>query len=523
MTDVVEAPRVRIERDQIVYEPDGRCLTEFVMDRSSVAIIQGCEGSGKSKAARMRLWQTACEQAPSPIDGLRKTRWGVIRQTYPDLEQSVVRDWNEEFPERLYGPFRWAKPFEHHIRVGDVSCEVIFLALDRDEDVKKLKSTQFTGFYFNEVQYASRVMFDQAHGRAGRYPAVADGGPTWSGIIADMNAPDDETNWIALMTGQTPFPDHWGPDEIASHRWPRDWKFWMQPPALLEILSERGGVRGYRINPVAENMKWLPVIRRPDGSSLHFYLEKVAGKTKAWIDSRLMNRITIYADGSPVFPQFRVERHVSREPLRPVSGHKVIVGLDFGRNPAAVFGQTLNGRALIQHELQAFDVSTQTFAPMVKNEMARVFPNHRPEDFLFFGDPKGRDKGQQSELSSYEIFRAHGITVRPAPVKQNSIPERLRAVDNLLERAPGGVEALVVSSTCRRLKACLAGKYVIEKKPDASSREPKKDQWADLPDALQYWVLGSGEGYTMAGRAAPDRDRPMVSKAGRRRSLRRAA
>jgi hypothetical protein len=522
VSEGVVQPQVELdEHGRQIYEPDGRCLGEFVLDNSEVAIIQGPEGSGKSKAARQRIWRHACEQAKSPLDGVRKTRWAVIRNTYPDLQQSVLKDWMEEFPERIYGRLKLSKPMEHHMRVGDVYCEVVFIALDTDEDVKKLKSTQWTGFYFNEVQYASRVIFDQSHGRAGRFPAVKDGGPTWNGVIADLNAPEDETNWLAIMTGQTPYPDHWGPDEIATHRWPRAWKFWMQPPALLEVTDERGGVVAYRLNPLAENRKWLPWMTRAGGRREHFYHAKARGKSKAWIDSRLMNRITIYADGSPVFPQFRIERHVTKEPLLPVMGHQVIVGLDFGRNPAAVFMQALNGRIYVQYELQAFDVSAQTFAPMVKQELAKRYGADARA--VFWGDPKGRDKGQAVDVTPFQIFRAAGLEVRPAPVRQNNIGERLAAIDNLLERAPGGIEALVVSSACRRLKACLAGKYVVEKKPDSSAREPKKDVWADLPDAFGYGLLGSGEGYATMGRARPGEGVPRVSGARGRRSLRRAA
>jgi hypothetical protein len=526
MSGKPEAPRVRLdERGRIIYEPDGDQLTQFVMDNSRVAIVEGPIGSGKSKGARMRLWRHACEQEKSPLDGLRHSRWGVIRNTYAELKQSVVKDWLEDFPEHLYGRFTYSKPFEHNIRVGDVALEVIFIALDSDEDISKLRSTQFTAFYFNEVQYASRAMFMEALSRTPRFPSAAHGRATWSGVIADMNSPEEEDNWIALMQGQVAFPAHWSEEEKAEYRWPEEegWKFFLQPPALLEVLDERGAVKGYRVNPKAENSKWLQPIARGDGSYRPFYLGQAVGKSKAWIDSRLLNKITIYADGSPVFPQFRPERHVAKEILKPVHGQPVVVGLDFGRNPAAVFLQAIHGRVFVQFELQGFDVSAQTFAPMVKQEIARRFPSFKLEEFRFFGDPKGRDKGQATDTTPFEVFAAHGLKVKPAPVRQNNIGERLAAIDNLLERAPGGLEALVISQACPRLRMALTGKYVVEKKPDSSAREPKKDQWADLPDAFGYGVLGTGEGYAMTGRMAPNAGKPQVSARRGRRSLRRVA
>jgi hypothetical protein len=59
-----------------------------------------------------------------------------------------------------------------------------------------------------------------------------------------------------------------------------------------------------------------------------------------------MNRIALVVEGEAVWPMFRVEVHVSREVLKPVERHEVVVGLDFGRSPAAVFMQAVNNRVL---------------------------------------------------------------------------------------------------------------------------------------------------------------------------------
>jgi hypothetical protein len=74
---------------------------------------------------------------------------------------------------------------------------------------------------------------------------------------------------------------------------PAGWAYFVQPPALLEIRSPDGRtVTGYKENPAAENRHWL----KPG-----FYEEKMQGKTKAWIDSRLRNQIVYVIDGTPVF------------------------------------------------------------------------------------------------------------------------------------------------------------------------------------------------------------------------------
>jgi hypothetical protein len=79
------------------------------------------------------------EQRPGP-DGIRRTRWVVIRNTYPELRDTTRRrsssgcrpdlgQWNEQ-------------KFSFTMRFKDVEAEVLFRALDRPEDKKKLLSLE---------------------------------------------------------------------------------------------------------------------------------------------------------------------------------------------------------------------------------------------------------------------------------------------------------------------------------------------------------------------------------------------
>ena len=73
---------------------------------------------------------------------------------------------------------------------------------------------------------------------------------------------------------------------------PANWGFYMQPPGLLEEFEEFNTgdgktarrLVGYKPNPAAENLKYLPPL---------FYEEKIAGKTKSWIDANIMNRSSV--------------------------------------------------------------------------------------------------------------------------------------------------------------------------------------------------------------------------------------
>ena len=55
--------------------------------------------------------------------------------------------------------------------------EIDFLALDKPEDVRKLRSTEYTGIAFNELQYIEKELFDEADSRL-RYPSKDEGGLT---------------------------------------------------------------------------------------------------------------------------------------------------------------------------------------------------------------------------------------------------------------------------------------------------------------------------------------------------------
>lgn len=486
---------------QKFYIRPGTKLAAFLTSTAFVDIIEGPLGSGKSVALFLRLMRHAQEQAPSPIDGLRKTRWAVVRNSYPDLRRTTIRTWLETFPEDVYGRFTWGQPPCHRIAFADIRIEVDFLALDKPEDIRKLRSGEYTGILFNELSFIDKVLFDEATSRVGRFPSMRDGGPTWKGVIADTNAPDED-HWLAMMTGQVDLPPGLTEDEQAALAWPEDWGFHLQPAALIEVRDSRGVVTDYQVNPIAENLENLPG---------DYYAKQVKGKTKAWIDSRLMVRVVLVVDGSPVWPMFRRDFHVAPEPLRPADGREVIVALDFGRvYPAALFAQEINNRINVQHEILGFNEGATIFAPKVKRFLEQHYPGCT---FRCVGDPKGADKGQATERSAYDIFRANGMPVTPAPVKQNNISERIESVAYALNDNPSGVSRLVISPLCRTLTIGMAGRYHLMREEDGELR-PKKDKYSNLCDALQYLCTGLGEGRRMMGLTATQNFAPVSMRRG---------
>ncbi|MCH7527338.1 MAG: hypothetical protein IID39_07875, partial [Planctomycetes bacterium] len=77
----------------------------------------------------------------------------------------------------------------HHIKIQDIDCEVMFRALDRPDDVKKVLSLDLTGAWVNEAREVPKGIIDALTDRVGRYPSKRKGGPSWRGLIMDTNAP----------------------------------------------------------------------------------------------------------------------------------------------------------------------------------------------------------------------------------------------------------------------------------------------------------------------------------------------
>lgn len=488
-----------------IYRIEGSVLERFMLSTAFVQVIQGPVGSGKSKACNLKIFSLASQQARAR-DGIRHTRWAVVRNTYPELKTTTIRTWTDTFPENLYGPIVWSMPARQRIRYGDIDMEIDFLALDKDEDVKKLRSGEYTGFYINELQFLPKSLFDEMTSRAGRFPAQKDGGPSWYGVIADMNAPDED-HFIAMMTGQSEWPLNMPDEERAALMWPQDWDFFLQPPGLLEERAPDGTIK-YHANPDAENAKWLP-----DG----YYVNQIKGKTRAWIKSRILNQIALVVDGSPVWPMFRPEFHVAREALQPVQGHEVVLGIDPGRWPAVLFGQEIGDRVFIQYELIGFNESAVTFAPKVKRFLER---HYRGFKFSAYGDPKGRDKGQATDRTSYEVYEENGIKVMPPPdLKMNQIEKRVSAVAHILDDNPRGISRFVLSPLCRTTKIGMEGRYCLEK-DETGELKPTKNRYSHPCNALEYFMLGLGEGRKMVGLVPANQVQPARVRP-ERRSLRR--
>ena len=209
--------------------------------------IMGPFGSGKSVASIWEMFMRMMKQAPGN-DGLRTTRWIIARNTFNDLETTTMETWKDWFPERTFGPISRKPPYRQTLKYKDIVAEVIFLALDKPEDQKKLLSFEVTGIFFNEARQIEYDIVKAALGRVGRYPAKKDKPehipdeqwPTWSGILLDTNPPDDNHWYYKAAEEDTWAIDRNGdPVDPATIPATRQWKFWQQPSGLSDDADQR--------------------------------------------------------------------------------------------------------------------------------------------------------------------------------------------------------------------------------------------------------------------------------------------
>ena len=382
--------------------------------------------------------------------------------------------WLDWFDENSWGPFNWSVPYTHRLNKGEVELEVIFLALDRPEDVKKLLSLELTGVWINEARELPKAIIDACSMRVGRFPSMKDGGPSWFGVIADTNAPEED-HWWSIMSGEAQVPDYISQEDRLMLIKPDNWNFFIQPSGMKEVKNKDNQLIGYEKNTKAENFKNL----NPE-----YYNNIIRGKSKGWIDVYIMNRLGAIEEGKSVFNSFNEEVHLAKEDIPFSPKAPVYIGIDFGLTPSAVFGQRIGmGVWHIIKELVCQDMGAVKFAELLRQEMAE----YKRVEFNIYGDPAGDFRSQTDESTPFQILRGAGIQAFPAP--SNDISLRLESVNAVLTRMTDGRSSFLVSPKCINIKKGFQGGYHYRRLQVSGDRfedKPMKNRYSHVRDALQY-------------------------------------
>lgn len=470
---------------------DGATLLDFVRDRSFVKFMQGCYGSGKTTALVADMLKTAVTQYPHS-DNVRYTRFIWVRATKPELETTTVKTYEVWIPPATFGPVKKRPPMNHiwNYDPGDgtiCNIEVYFLALDDPDDLDKLNSLEATAIYFNELREVHKAIVDAATGRVGRYPGKklsAGKGTTYKHVAGDTN-PADEQHWFTVMSGQAPPPEWMSEEERNSLKLPPNWKFFIQPPALLEQKDGTGRITGYVPNPLAEN------VRNHDGG-FAYWMDMVGGKTKTWIDIYIMGRPGSEKRGRVVQDSYNPIVHRSKTALPIYPKSTVYIGMDFGLTPAALFGQMPQRQLLIQREIVFAKGDAKDLARECLRLLASTYAHC--DRIVAFGDPSGDIPAQTDSNTPFRIMRAAGFPwAVPAPT--NDFTVRVDTMNDAFDTSPGGVPLVLIDPSCTTFHHGLAVDYQYPEMRTltgvAYKPIPAKTFASHIVEAGQYLFLGA--------------------------------
>ena len=456
---------------QINYVPPGPVCEQFHNDSVFVRGLMGPVGSGKSTACCFEVLYRALEQAPSP-DGVRRSRWAILRNTYPELKSTTIKTWMDWFQD--IATIKWDTPITSNVNIKDIGdgtsleLEVMFMALDRPEDVGKLRSLELTGGWMNEASQMDKAVLDMLTQRVGRFPSKRVGGPSWTGVIMDTNPPDDDSWWYKLAEEDRPDIYH----------------FYKQPGGLMQDRDPKSlTFNQYVPNPNAENIE-------NHSLGYQYYLNQLAGKTDDWIRVFLLGDYGTTLDGKPVYPEWNDKVHLSEKPLKPYEGMPILLAFDFGLTPACAFLQmSPRGQVLILKELVSEDMGIRQFySEVVKPTIQSEYSRHRIEAV---GDPAGNIRAQTDERTCMQELLELGQLCEPA--ETNEFIKRRESVAFFLQRLSAGEPGFLLDPSCKMLRKGFNGGYRYERlRVSGASRfkdRPVKDKYSHIHDALQYGCL----------------------------------
>ncbi len=448
-------------------------VQSFMLSDSFVRLILGPVGSGKTTGVMWECFRRACEQSPGP-DGIRRTRFVVVRNTLSQMKQTVLKD-----VETWFGAFAYFKSSENviQIRAGDVWSDWYLIPLDDPTNQQRLLSLQLTGAWINEFIEIDPDLLPAIAGRLGRYPSAAQGGPTWFGILGDSNMPNMGSRWHELLDIETP----------------EDWQVFIQPGGLDENAENLN-----YLTQTEATLKLPPDHPERLDQGRTYYHRLARQHAGNWVKRYVHAKYGDDPDGTAVFREsFNREFHVSKERLTPSVGLPLTIGQDFGRNPCALICQENHrGQLLVLEEVVAENMGLELHIESNLRPRLANNPDYFGKRVIVVGDPSGVSKNSITEVNLFEFLESQGFNAYPAPT--NDIEPRISAVEALFARNIGGRPRVLIDGTrCPRLVQALHSKYLYAVRKDGQTRAlPEKlHPWSDLADALQYVALCVDGGY----------------------------
>jgi len=466
------------------YIPAGSLLDYHKNNKMIGRIIMGPFGSGKSTANCAEILFNSV-LIPPMKDGVRRSRWAIVRNTMGELETTTLLTWLDWFRNLGVVTIRY-KPVlkvthKFNYNNNPIEMELMFLGLDREADKQKLDSLELTGAYPNEIRHLSEGVYLHLFGRSGRYPSNADIDFTVKSQLVDAVVKKGVTRYGVrkMIFGDTnpPDVDHWlytkfeanKNDVIEIHH---------QPPALIKDKSG-----AWINNDNRDNHAYI---------SLDYYTSSAAAHN--WSDEYVkvycLGEYGIISHSKSVFHEYNDFIH-SVDEVDILPDQTVIIAWDFGTTPACLISQISSTSQL--RCIKEFVTERSSVQSLARNFVKPWLDKHMSgETIISKGDPA--NPSAQTDLKScYKVLAEEGIQTTAAAT--NHIESRLNAVkDHLLTLIDGQPKIIISKFGCPTLRKSMIDKYCYERLRIIGEEKYKdvpikSHPWSDIVDCLQYVCL----------------------------------
>jgi len=453
---------------ELNYSPV-KTFAKVHQDFNRFLFIRGPVGSGKTSGL---VWQCLLNSLLQPPDseGIRRSRYAILRSTYPVLKSTTIKTFQKWFKHLLnvvYDvPIRGEMVIPHPDGETSMLIDFVFIALDREEEINKLQSLELTGACLNEAAEIPEGIFQMLKTRINRWPLEPGIQPVKPFILCEYNAPATG-HWLYTLAEDTqPVP--------PKH------SFYVQPPALIKVkektkLVDKEG-NYYKLNPQADNIENL---------TEEYYEDMVLGNDADFINVMILNNYGMIRTGRPVYADYQDAIHCVKNPIEPIEGLPLIIGMDFGLQPAAAICQlTLEGTFTIIDEITTEDCSIEKFCDDYLWSL--LWSKYRNFNFYLVVDPAGTARSQNDAKSAVDILREKKLPWRIA--RTNDPSARKNAVVKFLRKLDG----FRLSPNCSMARKGFISEYKFEKRSAQSElfkEKPEKNQYSHIHDAIQYAAL----------------------------------
>lgn len=430
----------------------GPVARKFHADRQSrVKLLLGPFATGKTSSCAFDIIEIASKMVV-PVLGVKKSRFAVIRNTYPELRDTTIRSYFDWFPPEIFGTYNQTDKI-YKIKYDDREIEILFKALDSPKDVRDLLSLELTGAHVDEAREIHVDVIKGLLGRVGRYPS--------------MKSTQGKNPFLAppqvILSTNYPSTQHWLYRDLVAN-----------PVEGYTIYEQTQEENKHNLRPGYYEDLAKDYADRPD--LLKTLVQGTWGVTVA---------------GKLVYPEFRRSLHVSRHPLLPREPVQVVRGWDnTGLSPAIVLsyinatGQWCLFKEFTWENTGIMDATEEMIVWCSMNL-------HNSCTYKDIGDPAGSDTRDSVKKTPAmyirEMAKQYGKTIDITKGVQ-TFKVRRESVAGQLSKLVNGEPALVIDPSCTMVIDGFDGGYAFPEIGNSGvyRTEPAKNEYSHIHDAIQY-------------------------------------